>query len=126
MINLFCNVSLLRRIALRCMDALSSTGFSLCTVRGPQLKPHRLKPVLLDREGFLSRKPGSHWHCLGLIQESIHARTARRKKATISPARPWNLLRNTASIVIAVNIASRPAVAAPIPTPRLGRMDNPP
>jgi hypothetical protein len=28
--NLFCEVSLLRRIALRCVDALSSTGFSLC------------------------------------------------------------------------------------------------
>src|SRR6266550_5273264 len=25
----------------------SSTGFSLCTVDWPQLKPHRLKPVLL-------------------------------------------------------------------------------
>src|SRR5882757_11426363 len=89
--------------------------------RNEEFFPQPLKPVLLDREGFLSRKPGSHWHCLGLIQESIHARTARRKKATISPARPWSLLRNTASIVIAVNIASRPAVAAPIPTLRLGR-----
>ena len=123
---MLCDVSLPRGIVLRRMTVLSSTGFSLCTVNEPQLKLHRLKPVLLDREGFLSRKPGSHWDCLGLIQESIHARTARRKKATISPARPWNLLRNTASIVIAVNIATRPAVAAPIPTQRLGRMENPP
>ncbi len=49
--DLFCEVNLLRRIALRCMDALSSTGFSLRTVDWPQLKPHRLKPVLLDRAG---------------------------------------------------------------------------
>jgi hypothetical protein len=28
--NLLCDVSLLRRIVLRCVDALSSTGFSLC------------------------------------------------------------------------------------------------
>jgi hypothetical protein len=42
---------LLRRIALRCVDALSSTGFSLCSVDEPRLKPHRLKPVLLDRAG---------------------------------------------------------------------------
>src|ERR1700704_1011480 len=47
--NLFCAVSLLRRIAMRCVDAWSSTGFSLCTVNGPQLKPHRLKPVLPHR-----------------------------------------------------------------------------
>ncbi len=54
--NLVCAVSLLRRIALRRVAVLSSTGFSLCTVNGPQLKPHRparpaggLKPVLLDR-----------------------------------------------------------------------------
>jgi hypothetical protein len=49
--NLPYDVSLPRRIALRCMVALSSTGFSLCTAAGPQLKPHRLKPVLLDRAG---------------------------------------------------------------------------
>jgi hypothetical protein len=49
--NLLCDVSLPRRITLRCMVALSSTGFSLCTVNGLQLKPHRLKPVLLDRAG---------------------------------------------------------------------------
>jgi hypothetical protein len=49
--NLRCDVSLPRRIAVRCMVALSSTGFSLCTAAGPQLKPHRLKPVLLDRTG---------------------------------------------------------------------------
>ncbi len=30
--------------------------FSLCTAAGPQLKPHRLKPVLLDRAG-LARSP---------------------------------------------------------------------
>ena len=49
--NLLCDVSLPRRIALRCMVALSSAGFSLCTAAGPQLEPHRLKPVLLDRAG---------------------------------------------------------------------------
>src|SRR3977135_998700 len=43
------------RIALRYMDVLSSTGFSLCTVDSPQLKPHRLKPVLLDPRGHCSR-----------------------------------------------------------------------
>src|SRR6266853_2556799 len=37
--DLLCDVSLPRRIALRCMGALSSTGFSLCTVDRPQLKP---------------------------------------------------------------------------------------
>src|SRR6266581_3481774 len=31
--------------------ALSSTGFSLCSAVGLQIKPHRLKPVLLDRAG---------------------------------------------------------------------------
>jgi len=31
--------------------ALSSTGFKLCTAFRPQLKPHRLKPVLLERAG---------------------------------------------------------------------------
>jgi hypothetical protein len=49
--NLLCDVSLPRRIALRCMVALSSTGFSLWTAAGPQLKLHRLKPALLDRAG---------------------------------------------------------------------------
>jgi hypothetical protein len=48
MTKLFCDVRLLRRIALRCKDVLSSTGFSLCSVEEPRLKPHRLKPVLLD------------------------------------------------------------------------------
>jgi len=48
---LLCDVSLPRRIALQCTAALSSTGFSLCTAAGPHLKPHRLKPVLLDRAG---------------------------------------------------------------------------
>src|SRR5713226_4219922 len=31
--------------------ALSSTGFSLCSAVGLQIKPHRLKPVLVDRAG---------------------------------------------------------------------------
>ena len=47
----FRDVRSVRRIALRCVDALSSTGFSLCRVDEPQLKPHRLKPVLRDRAG---------------------------------------------------------------------------
>jgi hypothetical protein len=56
----------LRRIALRCADALSSTGFSLCSVDEPQLKPHRLKPVLRDRAGhalFLAEvRPAGNFH----------------------------------------------------------------
>jgi hypothetical protein len=51
MTNLFCDVRLSRRIALRCVAVMSSTGFSLCIVNGPQLKPHRLKPVLLECAG---------------------------------------------------------------------------
>jgi hypothetical protein len=47
--NVFCDISLLHRITLRCVDVLSSTGFSLCSVDEPQLKPHRLKPVLRNR-----------------------------------------------------------------------------
>src|SRR6267378_1760471 len=43
-----CDVRLPHRIPLRCMAALSSTGFELCTAFRPQLKPHRLKPVLLE------------------------------------------------------------------------------
>src|SRR5882762_4088400 len=50
--NLFCDVRLLRRIALRCEDVLCSTGFSLWSVDDPRLKPHRLKPVLRDRAGL--------------------------------------------------------------------------
>ena len=64
--KLFCDVRLLRRIALRCMAALSGTGFSLCTVNGPQLKPHRLKPVPLDRAGpplaQLAVDPAGNFH----------------------------------------------------------------
>jgi hypothetical protein len=64
--NLVYDVSLLRRIASRCMAVLSSTGFSLCTVNGPQLKPHRLKPVLLDRDGpplsLLAVNPAGNLH----------------------------------------------------------------
>jgi hypothetical protein len=57
--NLFCDVRLPRRIVLRCVDALGSTGFSppagragLCGVSCGELTVHRLKPVLLDRAGF--------------------------------------------------------------------------
>ena len=49
--NLFCDVRLLHRIALPCVDALSSTGFSLCGLGGGSSILHRLKPVLLDRTG---------------------------------------------------------------------------
>jgi hypothetical protein len=49
--HLLCELSLLRRIVVRGMEVLSSTGFSLCSVDRPQLKPHRLKPVLLDSAG---------------------------------------------------------------------------
>ncbi len=48
--DLLRDVSLLCRISLRCMEVLSSTGFSLFGVPRPgKSKPHRLKPVLLDR-----------------------------------------------------------------------------
>jgi hypothetical protein len=64
--NLVYDFSLQRRIALRCMAVLSSTGFSLCTVNGPQFKPHRLKPVLLDRAGpalsLLAVNPAGNIH----------------------------------------------------------------
>jgi len=64
--NLLSHVSLPRRIALWRMVALSSTGFSLCTAAWPQLKPHRLKPVLLDRAGLvllpLAVKPAGNFH----------------------------------------------------------------
>jgi hypothetical protein len=33
------------------MKSFFRSYFSLCTVNGPQLKPHRLKPVLLNRAG---------------------------------------------------------------------------
>src|SRR6266436_5470032 len=39
------------------MVVLSSTGFSLCTAAGPRLKPHRLKPVLLDLAGLALSPP---------------------------------------------------------------------
>src|SRR3979490_1806786 len=64
--NLVYDVSLLRRIASQCIAVLSRTGFSLCTVNGPQLKPHRLKPVLLDRDGpalsLLAVNPAGNLH----------------------------------------------------------------
>ncbi len=47
--DLLFDVSLWPRIAPQFTEVLSSTGFSLCTVDWQQLKPHRLKPVLLDR-----------------------------------------------------------------------------
>jgi len=60
------DVSLPRGIVLRRMTVLSSTGFSLCTVNGPQPKPHRLKPVQLDRAGLapslLVVKPAENSH----------------------------------------------------------------
>src|SRR5260370_23931388 len=64
---------LLRPIALRCVAVLSSTRFSLCTVNGPQLKAHRLKPVLLDRAGpalsLLAVNPAGNAH-------RVHVRNA--------------------------------------------------
>ena len=60
------DVSLPRGIVLRRMTVLSSTGFSLCTVNGPQLKPHRLNPMLLDRAGLVPSllvvKPAENFH----------------------------------------------------------------
>ena len=47
-INQFCAISLLCRIALRCLDVFSSTGFSLCGLIYRALTVHRLKPVLLN------------------------------------------------------------------------------
>ena len=99
--SLFCDVRLPRRIALRCVDALSSTGFSLWSVDEPQLKPHRLKPVLRDRarpgRGKSGWKlPQSSCEKCGLRRTTIHrafrpffiARTsAKRKRADpIAPA----------------------------------------
>jgi hypothetical protein len=52
LIDLLCDVSLPSGIVLQRMTVLSSTGFSLYTLNGPQLKPHRLKPVLLDSGGL--------------------------------------------------------------------------
>jgi hypothetical protein len=49
--HLLRELSLLRRIVVRCTEVLSNTGFSLCSVDRLQLKPHRLKPVLLERAG---------------------------------------------------------------------------
>ena len=44
------DISLRSRIAPQRMKVLGSTGFSLCGVPRPgKSKPHRLKPVLLDR-----------------------------------------------------------------------------
>ena len=73
MTNLFCDVRLLRRIALRCVDALGSTDFSplagragLCGVSCGDPTVHGLKPVLLDRAGFapslLVVKLGENFH----------------------------------------------------------------
>src|SRR6267378_397833 len=59
--DLRCAVSMPRRIAARCMAILSSTGLQAVYCRRMQLKPHRLKPVLLDRAGpvlsLLAGKP---------------------------------------------------------------------
>ena len=64
--NLLFDVSLPRRIALWCMVALSSTGFSLCGLSCGQAAVHRLKPVLLDRAGLaplpLAIKPARNFH----------------------------------------------------------------
>ena len=48
LLDLLWQVSMLRRIALRCVDASSSTGFSLCGLSCSPSTIHRLKPVLLD------------------------------------------------------------------------------
>jgi hypothetical protein len=45
----FCDVRLPHRIASPCMVVLSSTGFSMYTATRPQIKPRRLKTVLLER-----------------------------------------------------------------------------
>jgi len=59
-----------RQIALQCMAVLSSTGFSLCTANGPQLKPHRLKPVLLDLAlSLFAANPAGNFH-------RVHVRNA--------------------------------------------------
>jgi hypothetical protein len=50
-VDLFCDFSLLCRIALSCVEVVSSTGFSLCGLSGGQSTAHRLKPVLLNRAG---------------------------------------------------------------------------
>src|SRR6266576_3863328 len=61
-----------RRIALRCKDVLSGTGFSLWSVDEPRLKPHMLKPVLRDRAGpALSSEPNRVQGFLQVVQTFI-------------------------------------------------------
>src|SRR6266403_975935 len=60
--SLFSVVNLTRRIALRCDAGFGSTDFSLCAVLySRKSKPHRLKPVLLDRAA-----PALWLHAIGL------------------------------------------------------------
>ena len=48
------------------MKSFFRSYFSLCTVKGPQLKPQRLKPVLLDCVGpalsLLALNPAGDFH----------------------------------------------------------------
>ncbi len=71
--DLLCYVNLLSRIAPLCMQALSSTGFSLCGLSGGKSTVHRLKPVLRDRAGpaskLLAVNPAGNFH-------RVRARTA--------------------------------------------------
>jgi len=44
-----------------CEEIFCSTGLSLCTAAEPQLKPHRLKPVLRKRVDLKSLNFTSHY-----------------------------------------------------------------
>jgi hypothetical protein len=91
------------------MDVLRSTGFSLCSVNGPQLKPHRLKPVLLARAvptlSLLAVNPARNIH-------RVHVRTVDQTevpdqtgKAGSSRSRPSSETKSCGSKLLAGEVA---------------------
>src|SRR5467141_1161770 len=95
--DLRCAVSLPRGIAVRWMVILSSTRFSLCTAAGPQLKPHRMKPVLLDRAGpvlsLLAGKPTGTFRRV-LVKNADGKVSGYAFSAKVEPANVNALTRN--------------------------------
>ena len=95
--DLRCAVSMPPRIAVRCMVISSSTGFSLCTGAGPQLKPHRLKPVLPDRAGpalsLLAGKPTGTFRRV-LVRNADGKVSGYAFSAKVEPANVNALTRN--------------------------------